>query len=387
MNRRLSKFITIFITLIVTLGLSTSISFGANNVTIKDYNKVPTLTVGQSYTIYGLIESKSKMNRVEVGVVNANTNKWATKYDKKISKDYFSISHADPYVKFGSLKAGTYKYRIYAHVGKKTYVVLNQQFVVKNKPSQKKSVREQQTFLNKVNVGTIQGKIAEDGERGTQTIKATKLFQQVEGLEVDGVWGTQTEAASNKAISVNGKRKAVNWACSVANDNSFAYGTGKRAHRSGCFFCQTNTGTRKYKKERKGEPHYVKDSNGQRHTYTKTYCCNTFITAAYAHGAKDAKHYAICYQGGCSGMSPSDWKRSPYFSTVGRAKNVAYSKLRMGDVILTSSHVWMYVGHGRLVEASGGTWSANSIAVKSGAKNKYQSAQKSNSSYVMRYSK
>ena len=69
MNKRLSKFITIFITLIVTLGLSTSISFGANSVTIKDYNKVPTLTVGQSYTIYGRIESKSKMNRVEVGVV------------------------------------------------------------------------------------------------------------------------------------------------------------------------------------------------------------------------------------------------------------------------------------------------------------------------------
>lgn len=386
MNKRLSKFITIFITLIVTLGLSTSISFGANNVTIKDYNKVPTLTVGQSYTIYGLIESKSKMNRVEVGVVNAKTNKWTTKYDKKISSDYFSISKADPYVKFGKLSAGTYKYRIYAHSGKRVYTVLNQQFIVKAKPSKKKSVKEQQAFLNKVNVGTIQGKIAVDGEKGSQTTRAIKLFQQVEGLEVDGVWGTKTESASNKSISVTGKRKAVNWACSVANDNSFTYGTGQRAHRSGCYFCKTNTGDRKWKKEKRGEPHKV---NG--HTYTKTYCCNPFITAAYAHGAGDAKTLAICKAGTSYGMSPSDWERSPNFKRVGRAKNYPYSKLIAGDVIMidtdSTNHVWMYIGHGRMVEAGYEGWGAGTIAVKGGAQNRYNSYAKSNTCYVVRYYK
>lgn len=389
MNKRLSKFITIFITLIVTLGLSTSISFGANNVIIKDYNKVPTLTVGQSYTIYGLIESKSKMNRVEVGVVSSKTNKWVTKYDKKISSDYFSISKADPYVKFGKLSVGTYKYRIYAHSGKKVYTVLNQQFTVKAKPSKKKSVKEQQAFLNRVNVGTIQGKIAVDGEKGSQTTRAIKLFQQVEGLEVDGVWGTKTESASNKSISVTGKRKAVNWACSVANDNSFAYGTGQRAHRSGCYFCKTNTGTRKYNKEKKGEPHKV---NG--HTYTKTYCCNPFVTAAYAHGAKDAQAYKWCHAGSSWGMTCKEWKKSPYFSTVGACKNVPYSKLKAGDVILSNKntngwrhHVWMYIGHGRFVEASGENWKASSISVKSGAKGNYAKYQKHSGCYVMRYAK
>lgn len=382
MNKRLSKFITIFITLIVTLGLSTSISFGANNVTIKDYNKVPTLTVGQSYTIYGLIESKSKMNRVEVGVVNAKTNKWTTKYDKKISSDYFSISKADPYVKFGKLSAGTYKYRIYAHSGKRVYTVLNQQFIVKAKPSKKKSVKEQQAFLNKVNVGTIQGKIAVDGEKGSQTTRAIKLFQQVEGLEVDGVWGTKTESASNKSISVTGKRKAVNWACSVANDNSFTYGTGHRAHRSGCYFCKTNTGDRKWKKEKRGEPHKV---NG--HTYTKTYCCNPFVTAAYAHGAGDKAMYKLCHAGTSAGMSASDWKASPYFKTVGSCKGVGYSKLKAGDVIVTSTHVWMYIGHGRYVEASNEGWGANTISVKSGAKSNYAYWQKHGGKCVMRYSK
>lgn len=394
MDKRLSKFITILITLIVTLGLSTSISFGANKVTIKDYNKVPTLTVGQSYSIYGLIESKSKMNRVEIGVVNVKTNKWVTKYDKKIKSDYFSISKADPYVKFGKLSVGTYKYRIYAHSGKKVYTVLNQQFTVQAKPSKKKSVKEQQAFLNKVNVGTIQGKIAVDGKKGSQTTKAIKLFQQVQGLDVDGVWGAKTESASNKTIKITKKRMAVNWACSVANDNSFAYGVGKRAHRSGCYFCKTNTGNRKWNKERKGEPHIVKDSSGKKHTYAKTYCCNTFITAAYAHGAQDSVVYKVCHNGRCLGMTCKEWKRSPNFSTLGACKNVPYSKLVAGDVILSNTntnkwlhHVWMYVGNGRYVEATGGTWKASSIVVKNNAKTNYARYQKHKGTYVMRYSK
>lgn len=77
------------------------------------------------------------MNRVEIGVVNAKTNKWTIRYDKKISAKTFSISKADKYIKFGTLKTGTYKYRIYAHVGKKVYTLLNQQFVVKAKPKTK----------------------------------------------------------------------------------------------------------------------------------------------------------------------------------------------------------------------------------------------------------
>lgn len=380
------------LSLIIAFCVCTSLSFGASDVVIKDYNKIPTLTVGQSYTIYGLIESKSKIKRVEVGVVNSKTNKWETKYDGKVNADYFSISKADPYVKFGKLKVGSHKYRIYVHTSKKVYTVLNQQFTVKAKPTptKMKTVKEQQVFLNKVNVGTIQGKIDEDGVRGTETIKAIKLFQQVEGLEVDGVWGKATNSASNKSISVNGKRKAINWSCSVANDNSFAYGTGQRAHRSGCYFCKTNTGDRKWKKEKKGEPHYVKDKNGKKHTYTKTYCCNPFITAAYAHGAQDKALYKICHAGTSCGMSTSDWKKSPYFKTVGASKNVNYSQLKAGDIIIATSwceHVWMYIGHGRYVEASGGTWSASSIAVKGNAKSNYATYHKHNNCWVMRYSK
>lgn len=375
--------------IVTVLVFSTSIASAASDVQLKDYNTVPTLTQGKTYSIYGTIKSKKKMSRVEIGVVNSSTNKWVIHYDKKINSSNYSISKADSTIKFGTLKPGTYRYRIYAHVNKKVYTLLNQSFTVMAKPVVIKTVKEQQEFLNKVNEGTIQGKIAVDGKKGAQTTKAIKLFQQVQGLEVDGVWGKATNAASNKTINVTGKRKAVNWACSVANDNSFTYGAGSRAHRSGCYFCKTNTGDRKWKKEKKGEPHKV---NG--HTYTKTYCCNPFITAAYAHGAKDAQAYKWCHAGSSWGMTCKEWKRSPYFSTVGACKNVPYSKLVAGDVILSNQntngwvhHVWMYIGNGRYVEASGGGWGANSIAVKYDAKAKYSKYQKHSGTYVMRYSK
>lgn len=383
------RLVVIALVLVTMLCMGTTIVCGAQDVQLKDYNTVPTLTQGQSYSIHGLIESKKKMSRVEIGVVDAKANKWVIKYNKNINSSKFNISNADSSVKFGTLKAGTYKYRIYAHVNKKVYTLLNQQFIVKAKPAKIKTVKEQQAFLNKVNAGSIIGTLVVDGKAGSKTIGSIKIFQQIEGLEVDGVWGAKTEAASNKTIKVNGARKACNWACSVANDNSFAYGTGQRAHRSGCYYCKTNTGDRKWKKEKKGEPHKV---NG--HTYTKTYCCNPFVTAAYAHGAKDAQAYKWCRAGSSWGMTCKEWKRSPYFSTVGACKNVPYSKLKAGDVILSNKntngwrhHVWMYIGHGRFVEASGENWKASSISVKSDAKGNYAKYQKHSGCYVMRYTK
>lgn len=395
MKRSIFKVLAMFIILI----LNTSTASAASDVQLKDYNTIPTLTQGQSYSIHGLIESKNKMSRVEIGVVDPKVNKWVIRYDQKINTDNFSILKADTTIKFGTLKPGTYKYRIYAHVGKKVYTLLNQQFIVKSKtppkpPTDIKTVKEQQEFLNKVNEGDYRGKIAVDGKSGSATIASIKIFQQIEGLEVDGKWGVKTEAASRKSIVVNGKRKAMNWACSIANDNSFAYGAGPRAHRSGCYVCQTNTGPRKSKKEKKGEPHIVYDKNGKQHTYTKTYCCNPFVMAAYAHGAKDAKALAWCRAGSSWGMTCKEWKQSPYFHTVGACSKVPYSELKAGDVILSNQntngwrhHVWMYIGNGRYVEASYGNWSAGSIAVRGNAKNNYASYQKHTGCYVMRYSK
>lgn len=252
-------------------------------------------------------------------------------------------------------------------------------------------VKKLQKALNWANSGTIVAALKVDGECGVLTERAVSFFEEIHHKTIDGEFG-KVCLATLKALDVTGAWRACNWAVSVAKDNRFTYGVGQRAHRSGCYFCQTNTGPRKKLKEKKGEPHVIKDKNGNGHTYERTYCCNTFATAAYAHGAKDKKIYAICHSGHCCGMTPSSWKQSPNFKTVGKAKNVDFSKLKAGDVIINDKavkgvthHVWIYLGGDKLVEASNGTWNANSISSKYGAKKRYTAYQKSNTCYVMRY--
>ena len=257
-------------------------------------------------------------------------------------------------------------------------------------------VKKLQKALNWANAGRIVDNLVIDGEVGPLTISAVSFFQEINHITIDGEFG---EVSRKKLanLDLTGAIKACNWAVSVAKDNRFTYGAGKRAHRSGCYFCQTNTGPRKKNKEKKGEPHVVKDSKGNGHTYTMTYCCNTFITAAYAHGAKDKKIYAICHAGTCCGMNPSDWTRSPNFKNMGEAKKLAFKDLKAGDVIMNtgkvgSGHVWMYLGGDRYVEATslGGkdkAWSSDSIRAKSGAKSNYTRYQKFSVCKVVRYTK
>lgn len=245
-----------------------------------------------------------------------------------------------------------------------------------------------QKFLNFANDGAIFDPLEVDGEYGKLTGKAVSFFELVQGKTQDTEFGKKCLAAA-KALDKTGAYKSINFAVSVAIDNSFAYGEGQRAHRSGCYFCQTNTGPRKKKKEKNGEPHVVKGQDGKKHTYTKTYCCNTLITAAYAHGAGDKKTLEVCRKGSCFGMQPSDWEQSKNFKRVGKCSAVPYSKLKPGDVIMSDSdwacHVWMYIGHGQYVEASGGTWDEDSIAVKNGAKKLYSGYQEHSKCYVVRY--
>lgn len=248
-----------------------------------------------------------------------------------------------------------------------------------------------QRKLNKHNEGAfiVLPKLTVDGEWGPKTDEHVKLFQTARCLTVDKEVGEKTLKKLN-TCTTDATMKAVNFACAIAQDNSFAYGAGDRAHRVGCYFCETNVGPVEKNKERKGEAHYVKDSNGNKHTYAKTYCCNTFITAAYAHGAKDPDILKICKRGSCCGMTPSSW---PNFRNVGACKKVPFSKLKPGDVIVSHKdhgakfhHVWMYVGKNRFVHAAISNWSAKSIAVLSGAESMYKkSYAKYDGTYVLRY--
>lgn len=158
---------------------------------------------------------------------------------------------------------------------------------------------------------------------------------------------------------------AVQWGIHIAADDSFTYGAGRRAHRFGCYFCQTNVGPRKNLKGK---------SKVNGHSYEKTYCCNPFVSACYAHGAQDPAMLKACRSGHGICMTKKSFTRYGCWKSAGK---VSRSNLKRGDVLVRSDHVMMYIGDGQIVQASGGGWDAGSIQVTNLGGRKY--------SFVMRY--
>ena len=137
---------------------------------------------------------------------------------------------------------------------------------------------------------------------------------------------------------------AVLWAIWIAGDNTFHYGyTNKsktiNAHHNGCYFCGTNTD--KGGRSKKG----VVD-------YQHTYCCNPFVGAACAHGGCVPKALSLCQKGSSWGFSKgSGYDASALFTKLGHP---AKSKLKKGDVLCRDTHVALYIGDGKIVEAGSG---------------------------------
>ncbi len=171
----------------------------------------------------------------------------------------------------------------------------------------------------------------------------------------------------------DGAKAALAWAINIANDNSFAYGTGAACHRIGCYFCGTNQ-----RNKPKG--------------YEKTYVCLTFVGAAYAHGAEDPEILAAD-QANKMPMYENDDNFSAFscWYKVGSCSNLTIDDLKPGDVIIMwaanndTGHVCMYAGDDKIVEASHEGWGANTISVNSGAARRLQRLGSNSKNYVMRY--
>ena len=226
-----------------------------------------------------------------------------------------------------------------------------------------------QSLMNWANNCNLRKKLKLDGVYGKLTAEEVRFFEEVHGLKQDGEFGKKCRKVA-KNLVMDEAWMAVNWALTIAHDNSFAYGTGDRAHHNGCYFCGTNiTGPKKAKKGSRWE---------------KTYCCNPFIHAAYAHGAGIPSMLKDCQKANAADMKPTSWMKHK-FKKVGKCQYVKSKDLKHGDVIICSSHVLMYVDGDRFVEASGGTWDANSIAHKKGMRKRYSQYKKDHAAYVMRY--
>ena len=134
---------------------------------------------------------------------------------------------------------------------------------------------------------------------------------------------------------------ACEWGVDIANDDSFAYGTGRIAHSCGCYFCGTNI-------RKKGKK------------YEKTYCCNPFVHACYAHGAGDPQMLKTCKAGGSVGMELRDYTRYGTWKNLGKPK---LANLQRGDVLVRPDHVMLYIGNGDIVHAAEETWGPDGIKV------------------------
>ena len=128
--------------------------------------------------------------------------------------------------------------------------------------------------------------------------------------------------------------KAAEWAMRKANDNSWNYGP----KGDGCYLCGTRGG--------------------------KYYCCNSFVIAAYTHGAKVFKK--------CGGtkLNYSYWPTRGFKEL---RKNPKESQLIPGDLLLRSyikpdgerktPHVMIYIGFGKIAQARSPGYDAGSINI------------------------
>lgn len=146
---------------------------------------------------------------------------------------------------------------------------------------------------------------------------------------------------------------ALSWGKWIAADESYHYGEyGNSAyvrekskyyeggkyikihdvtHSCGCHFCGTN-------KARKVDKANKLGYTGEH--WEKTYVCNTFVTAMYAHGGQDPTCLGRCRQSKAAGMDDSG--RSPVLDA---SKNWTYKgklaikDLKPGDVLVSSGHM------------------------------------------------
>ena len=131
----------------------------------------------------------------------------------------------------------------------------------------------------------------------------------------------------------------IHWVRWIASDNRFHYGLKPNSQHNGCYFCKTQT-----------------LSGGRAKTgvldYEFSYCCNPFVGAAWAHGGCVPAALKLCRKGSSWDFHKGKgYDKSSLFTNLGHP---AKSKLKAGDVLCRDTHVALYLGDGKIGEASGG---------------------------------
>lgn len=133
---------------------------------------------------------------------------------------------------------------------------------------------------------------------------------------------------SNAEVIAN----TIKFAKWIAGNNDFHYGHGEHAHHNGCYFCGTNGAKKGYMK-----------------MWEHTYCCNPFVHACWAHGGLIPEALKKCQEGRSWDFNKgSGYDASKLFDKLGHPP---ISKLKAGDVLCSDTHVLLYLGDKKYVDA------------------------------------
>ena len=105
----------------------------ASTLKISDANKPSSITVGNPYSISGVIESNYRISKVKVSIINSSGK--AVIAQSATPKTWvYNLSAIDARVRFGTLATGTYTYKVTAKDEKKSATLVSGKFTVKPKP-------------------------------------------------------------------------------------------------------------------------------------------------------------------------------------------------------------------------------------------------------------
>lgn len=111
-----------------------NISVDGSSIKVTGLRYPVKMTAGQPFSVMGTLTNSRVITFVKAGVVNSS-GKWATAAASRNSKTSFDLFSLDAGIRFGSLKAGSYTYKVYATTGGKTYCVASFPFKVVSKSS------------------------------------------------------------------------------------------------------------------------------------------------------------------------------------------------------------------------------------------------------------
>ena len=303
--------------------------------------------------IPGVYASLSWFNN-KIGTISAEHTKWVAQYYKKCeykgAYDMWQYSSSENVSGIAKNTDVSWCYKDFSKVSKPVPVVVT--------PTKTIDELAQEVINNKWGVGDERKR--ELTKAGYDYNKVQDKVNEILALQKKNYTGTipsLTLKKSNSEVIAD----TVRWAVWIAGDNTFHYGyTNKsktiNAHHNGCYFCGTNTD--KGGRSKKG----IVD-------YQHTYCCNPFVHAAWAHGGCVPKALQMCEKATSWDFGKGKgYDASSLFSNLGHP---AKSKLKKGDVLCRDTHVALYIGNGKIAEASSGDdnkkgskkWN-NSIKVK-----------------------